>query len=216
MEENADERKEVVSVPVGNGLTVDIVTDWAVGIGGGVWSACSLFCDHILGHRDFYAPRFAGKRILELGAGTGLAGILAALVGPPREVVITDIGAHVGILRDNLERNRELLAAHGAPCRAEEYDWAARDMSAIGDPYDVVIGTDVAYHPSLYDDCADAIWRTTKPGGVAIIGATKTDTGPSFFRKVASRGFTYHRVPEEHMSLHGNASFNLFIIFRQR
>lgn len=49
-------------------------TDWAVGIGGGLWSS-GLLCLHFLArHQAAYRDMFRGASVLELGSGTGLAG----------------------------------------------------------------------------------------------------------------------------------------------
>eukprot|EP00820_Chromera_velia_P018083 Cvel_27229.t1-p1 / transcript=Cvel_27229.t1 / gene=Cvel_27229 / organism=Chromera_velia_CCMP2878 / gene_product=hypothetical protein / transcript_product=hypothetical protein / location=Cvel_scaffold3368:15271-17085(+) / protein_length=241 / sequence_SO=supercontig / SO=protein_coding / is_pseudo=false len=62
----------------------------AVGEGGSLSSSSSLL---------------QGKEVLELGSGTGLLGIGAALSGLPRRVTLTDIPAVLPLLRANVERN---------------------------------------------------------------------------------------------------------------
>ncbi|CAM9172170.1 unnamed protein product, partial [Hapterophycus canaliculatus] len=87
--------------------------DWAVGIGGGLWSTGILLTEHLAKHGALYDNVFRGKRVLELGSGTGLAGLAAARFGPPLEVVITDLESHVDICRRNAGRD----AATGAQAR---------------------------------------------------------------------------------------------------
>lgn len=51
-----------------------------------------------------------GKRILELGAGTGLVGIAAHVAFGAREVILTDLEYSLGNLRENLKANNCKLA----------------------------------------------------------------------------------------------------------
>lgn len=89
---------------------------------------------HELAERDL-----ADKRVLELGAGTGLPGIIAAARGA--RVVQTDrqsFALHLG--KRNAERNAIELEQRTA-------DWTAwTDASR----YDLVIGADILYAPDLH------------------------------------------------------------------
>jgi predicted nicotinamide N-methyase len=89
------------------------------------------------------AGELAGKRVLELGSGTGLPGIVAATFGA--RVVQTD--RHEGALalgRSNAERN----GAHSIEHRLGDWtEWTDTQR------YDFILGADVLYaqrlHPSL-------------------------------------------------------------------
>lgn len=48
--------------------------DWGVGIGGGLWNTGILLTEHLCRHAALYDGLFRGKRVLELGSGTGLVG----------------------------------------------------------------------------------------------------------------------------------------------
>ncbi len=61
-------------------------------------------CDGTLG--DSEKTPFAGARVLELGSGTGLVGILAGALGA-KKVVLTDLPHAVPMLRKNVEKNWE-------------------------------------------------------------------------------------------------------------
>lgn len=53
---------------------VNLECDWGVGIGGGIWSTGRLLVQHLCKHAALYDGVFRGKRLLELGSGTGLVG----------------------------------------------------------------------------------------------------------------------------------------------
>ena len=64
----------VTRVELGERAAVSLDCDWGVGIGGGVWSTGLLLAEHLSGHAALYDGVFRGKRLLELGSGTGLVG----------------------------------------------------------------------------------------------------------------------------------------------
>lgn len=64
----------VTRVELGGRPAVSLECDWGVGIGGGVWSTGLLLAEHLSRHAALYDDVFRGKRLLELGSGTGLVG----------------------------------------------------------------------------------------------------------------------------------------------
>lgn len=64
----------VVEVELEGRGVVKLECDWGVGIGGGVWSTGRLLAEHLCKHAALYDGVFRGKRLLELGSGTGLVG----------------------------------------------------------------------------------------------------------------------------------------------
>jgi predicted nicotinamide N-methyase len=87
---------------------------------------------------------FAGKTVLELGAGTGLPGIVAASQGARRVVQTDRQEMAMAVCRRNAERN----GVHGIVHRLVDWtDW--RDEAR----YDWILGSDILYgdgmHPHL-------------------------------------------------------------------
>ena len=75
------------------------------GTGAALWEAGMVLCDYIRAHPAL----FANKRVLELGAGNGLQGVvLSRLPQPPASITLTD--HHPSVLR--------LMARHGLPLPA--------------------------------------------------------------------------------------------------
>lgn len=54
--------------------TLHLLCNWGVGIGGGLWTTGLLLAQHFNDNSAVYDDVFRGKRILELGSGTGLVG----------------------------------------------------------------------------------------------------------------------------------------------
>jgi cyclopropane fatty-acyl-phospholipid synthase-like methyltransferase len=93
----------------------------------------------------FHRETLKGRRVLELGSGTGLCGLVAAKMGA--EVTLTD--AHAVVL--------ELLeeSASYAGVQVEALDWEAPQLKIA--QTDIVIGSDVVYDPRLVDPLVNVL-----------------------------------------------------------
>lgn len=116
-----------------------------------LWPSAALLSRFVL-----CAPQtVSGKRVLELGAGTGLSGIVAAGLCSPACVTLTDLA---GSVLANLQRNvaANLKAFGAVPVLAAELSWgrAPRDIAAAPAAwdFDVVLAADCLYAESHVGD----------------------------------------------------------------
>ncbi|XP_026973248.1 methyltransferase-like protein 22 isoform X5 [Sagmatias obliquidens] len=108
-------------------------------VGKQVWRGALFLADYILSQRDL----FQGRTVLELGAGTGLASILAATMA--QTVYCTDVGADLlAMCQRNIALNSHLTAAGGGVIKVKELDWLKDDLCTVF--YD--------------DDLTDALFKT--------------------------------------------------------
>ena len=99
-------------------------------------------------------PSLAGLRILELGAGTGLPGIVAATLGA--RVVQTDrLDVALDLCRQNAERNRVAIEHRVA----DWTDWKEEER------YDLILGADVMYAERLHSFLRHIFDTNLAPGG---------------------------------------------------
>ncbi|XP_077880739.1 methyltransferase-like protein 22 isoform X3 [Ictidomys tridecemlineatus] len=135
-------------------------------VGKQVWRGALLLADYILFRRDL----FQGRTVLELGAGTGLASIVAATVA--RTVYCTDVGADLlAMCQRNVALNSHLAAAGGGVVKVKELDWLKDDFCtdpeapfswSEGDIADLYDHTTVLFAAEVFydDDLTDALFAT--------------------------------------------------------
>lgn len=114
-----------------------------------VWPAAHALADVVLGDERARAL-VQGARVLELGAGTGLAGIACAAAGAAH-VCLTDLPPRIPLLRRNVTRNgwvRTTGACMGVS--AAVLDWSAPTLDGEGAPgvgfrAELLVGADLVH-----------------------------------------------------------------------
>jgi len=148
-----------------------------------VWPAAHALAAHLCAHPDLVR----GRRVVELGAGTGLVGLVAAALGAA-EVVLTDLPSTLPLLASNARRN---ATAGGGRARVAELRWGA-ELAGDFDGCHVVIGCEIVYQHDE-DTCAalvDTMWRLAGPDGLVLIAYEFRDgmlADMEFFDRVNER-----------------------------
>jgi predicted nicotinamide N-methyase len=129
-----------------------------------------------------------GNRVLELGGGSGRAGISAAMRGA--SVVITD-AATAGMLvcQFNAYHVREQVVV-------SRLDWRERD-SRFG-TFPIIVGSDIVYDPKLFPILEPCLRRHLAPMGVVYLSEPQRHTGERFKGWIQSAGW---RIREHFINL---------------
>jgi predicted nicotinamide N-methyase len=129
---------------------------------------------------DLASRTLAGKRVLELGAGTGLPGIVAASLGA--RVVQTDRQELVlHLSRMNAQRNGVTTIEHVLA------DWTAWTDS---DRYDLIIGSDILYAAELHPHVRHILETNLAPGGRVLIADPYRATSLALLEELERDGWT--------------------------
>jgi len=121
-----------------------------------LWPAAMGLAEQIAGDPALVA----GKRVLELGAGVGLPGLVAQSLGG--RVTQTDYQDDaLALARRNARRNQI------TGVRYRRADWRAWPDG--GETYEVVLGSDVLYERSLHKPLAALLPRLLAPGGLIVL-----------------------------------------------
>ncbi|XP_076088300.1 protein N-lysine methyltransferase METTL21A-like [Mytilus galloprovincialis] len=120
-----------------------IKQDWGnLGVAAVVWDAAIVLCEFI----EKYKEEFKNKEVIELGAGSGIVGIVAALIGA--NVVITDREQVYPYLKRVLKDN--LKDKDNVKYSVKILDWT-RDLHKFPQKYDIILGADVIYVEEVFD-----------------------------------------------------------------
>ena len=109
-----------------------------------LWEGSVAFLACLMENETF-RQRFFRKRVLELGSGSGLAGISVATVAEPARVELTDVERVCeAFTQPNVENNpRPSLAS-------SPLDWTDHDrLSELKQEFDLFIGCDLVYDPDV-------------------------------------------------------------------
>lgn len=132
-------------------------------------------------------PSLAGKSVLELGAGLGLPGVVAGLKGA--DVLQTDyIPEALKIAEETAQMNNV------SGIRTAVADW--RNFN-INESFDLIIGSDIMYHPDLNPYLKNIFQRNLKTGGQIIMGDAGRNDSLDFVRNLRQEGWkvTEERIP---------------------
>mmetsp|Transcript_11953 Transcript_11953/g.26414 ORF Transcript_11953/g.26414 Transcript_11953/m.26414 type:complete len:270 (-) Transcript_11953:211-1020(-) len=129
-----------------------------------VWPCSPLFARFLCDPKN--RGLFEGKTVLELGAGNGLPGIVAGMLGA-KSVVITDVNDALPLIRKNVEVNE----VQGNVTVAELFWGREEHMTALEKPFDLIIGTDLIanMHEETYADLVRTLRHFSGPETLILI-----------------------------------------------
>lgn len=144
-----------------------------------LWASSPVLAGHLR-----QRSRLAGKDILELGCGLGLAGIAAAQAGAT--VVMTDYE------EDALDFARFNAAMNLDPGELSRVTFRCMDWrnAEIPESFDVVMGADIAYERRNFEPILSLVRRLLRPGGTFLLTDPDRDIGRDFVRLAGSAGFS--------------------------
>ncbi|KAF5819827.1 putative lysine methyltransferase, S-adenosyl-L-methionine-dependent methyltransferase [Helianthus annuus] len=147
-------------------------------LGTTVWDASMVLVKYLEKNcrkGKFSPSKLKGKRVIELGAGCGVAGFGMAMLGC--DVVSTDQVEVLPLLMRNVERNTSRImqmnpdADSIGSITAAELSWGNDDhIRALDPPFDYIIGTDVVYAEHLLEPLLHTMLALSGPKTTILIG----------------------------------------------
>lgn len=132
----------------------------------------------------------AGKRILEVGCGIGLASLV--LNQRHADITATDYHPEAGnFLQENAELNK------GAAIPFQRTGWADTD-STLG-LFDLIIGSDILYEDDHAELLSHFIDNHAKPVCTVIIVDPGRGSGGKFSKLMAAKGYSHPQAKNEEM-----------------
>lgn len=171
-------------VEIGQVPDVDINLDQNTGLK--LWDGSYLLASYVEKHLPL-----AGKTCLELGAGCGLVSLVAVLAGA--KVVATDLPEILPRMEHSITTNLNRINQEiNIKCAALDWNNPTDFKPKTSDQFDVILGSDIVYHPDLIDpliktlNCLTTdktdIYMSYKPRGLGE---------DCFFNKLNLQGFLH-------------------------
>lgn len=147
-------------------------------IGSVLWEGGKALGDFLLQRGEVVT----GKRVVELGSGLGLAGIVAARTADV--VHLTDKPELISLLQRNIDANR----CHNA--FALPYLWGSDPSAQLQPPYDVLLGADLLYIEGSYEALKASFLYLTGPNSLIVLTWKDRGLGEARFLSSLQTNFT--------------------------
>jgi predicted nicotinamide N-methyase len=121
-----------------------------------LWSSTIALAREII----LRADSFSGRQVLELGAGTGLPGIVVASLGAERVVQTDKNNLTMTLCKRNCELNGIKAIEH---CLVDWTDWNDKNQ------YDWILGSDILYGLDMHPHLKRIFESNLTPGGRVLI-----------------------------------------------
>ncbi|XP_021558919.1 protein N-lysine methyltransferase METTL21A isoform X1 [Neomonachus schauinslandi] len=188
--------------------TIQIRQDWRqLGVAAVVWDAAVVLSTYL----EMGAVELRGCSAVELGAGTGLVGIVAALLGnvqvleDPRKPLLYCVlflsGAHVTItdrkvalefLKSNVQAN---LPPHIQPkAVVKELTWGQNLGSYSPGEFDLILGADIIYLEETFADLLQTLEHLSSNRSVILLACRIRYERDNNFLAMLERQFTVSKV----------------------
>ncbi|XP_078419475.1 EEF1A lysine methyltransferase 3-like [Cetorhinus maximus] len=168
----------------GHTLTITMFKGASLGLSAYVWGPAVVLCQY------FHDEKidFTGKKVLELGSGTGIVGILAVLLGG--HVTITDVPPTLKQIEYNVDANIPVTSKHRSNVRA--LLWGIDHLNFPSD-FDFILGSDVVYSPTLFPRLIKTLLHCCNENTTIFISTNMT-------ARMGSENFHKELIPKQFKS----------------
>ncbi|XP_063476141.1 EEF1A lysine methyltransferase 3 isoform X2 [Symphalangus syndactylus] len=171
----------------GHVLTITQNFGSRLGVAARVWDAVRSGLRRALSLCNYFESQnvdFRGKKVIELGAGTGIVGILAALQGG--DVTITDLPLALEQIQGNVQAN----VPAGGQAQVRALSWGI-DHHVFPGNYDLVLGADIVYLEPTFPLLLGTLQHLCRPHGTIYLASKmrKEHGTESFFQHLLPRHF---------------------------
>lgn len=136
---------------------------------------------------------FRSKRVIELGSGYGLAGLLIAAVTDALEVVISDGNPQVvDYIQRNINANSSLFG--GTKVKSMMLHWNQEELSDISNSFDIIVASDCTFFKEFHKGLVQTIKCLLKkegPSEAIFIGPKRGNSLDEFLIEVKENGLQF-------------------------
>ncbi|KAJ8764270.1 hypothetical protein K2173_006010 [Erythroxylum novogranatense] len=152
------------------------------------WPSEEVMAYFCLSHADM----FRTKRVIELGSGYGLAGLVIAATTEALEVVISDGNPQVvDYIQQNIDSNTGVFSRTKVKSMALHWE---QDISRISDTFDVIIASDCTFFKEFHKGLActlKLLLTDNGPSEAIFFSPKRGDSLDKFLETIQEYGFRY-------------------------
>lgn len=153
------------------------------------WPSEEVLAYFCMSHPD----RFRGKRVIELGSGYGLAGLVISATTQASQVVISDGNPQVvNYIKRNIESNS--MAFSDTNVKAMELHWNQHELSELTNMFDIIVASDCTFFKEFHKDLASLIkvlLKANETSEALFFSPKRGDSLDKFLKEIEDIGLNY-------------------------
>ncbi|XP_067847068.1 EEF1A lysine methyltransferase 3-like [Heptranchias perlo] len=182
----------------GHALNISRFFGVNLGFSASIWEAALVLCQYF----EHEKINFSERKVIELGSGTGIVGILAVLLGG--DVTMTDQENALNQIEHNVSTNIPSASRHRSKVCA--LSWG-KDHRKFPTDYDFILGSDIVYTSSTYPALLETLLYLANESTIIYLCSKlrKENQSTTFHEEVLPQHFScqlVHKVEDKNINVY--------------
>lgn len=185
----------LTGIEIGEAFDFDISN---CGVGGKIWKSAVVLSSFIKNNKE-YSDLFRNKVVLELGAGTGVVGIVASLLNIKKVIISDRDQGTLEVIMKNIQLNKEKI-----PLRLIEVvplEWGNKEhFLSITEKVDLIIGSDLLYSLFMVESLITTVEYFAHKDLILVLAFAKRGEEVDLFYKKIGETWELNFLPDDQLT----------------